>query len=157
MAQSILVSVLAAGLVALPGAAAAQDTPPPASAVAPPAVAPPPAPAIAPPPAPAIAPPPVVESFPKASDFTDLGALSLTLGAFTGATVLLCGFTIGSGARRQACQGAIGGISLALVAASIPFFVLGVRKQRTTTSWIRERVTFTATTRGGALGWTLTF
>jgi hypothetical protein len=143
MVRSIPVSVLAAGLVALTGSAAAQGTPPPALTVAPP-------PAVAPLPVPA------VESSPKASNLTDLGALSLTLGAFTGTTVLACGFTLGAGSVREACQGTLGGLSLALIAASIPFFVLGTRTQRTTT-WITDRVTFTASPQRGTVIWTSTF
>jgi hypothetical protein len=164
MDRAILVSALAAGVVALSGSAAAQDEPPAVAPSPAPAASPPPAPAASPPPAPTIALPPALappsapaaEAWPKASDLIDLGALSLTLGVFTGATVLVCSFSIGPGSHREACQGGLGGISLALVAASAPLFVLGTRKQRTT-AWILDRATFTATTRGGTLGWATTF
>jgi hypothetical protein len=110
-------AVAVLSLVAFPGSAAAQSAPP-ASAAPLPVVA------EAPPPAPVPAAPP---AFPSGY-YIDLGVLFVTIGGIAGLSVIACPGS-GPNVSRDACYGTVGGLAVALVATSIPLFVLGVRKR----------------------------
>jgi hypothetical protein len=86
----------------------------------------------------------------------DLGILSFTAAVFAGVSVPVCVFTVDPGTGRQACEGTMAGIALALVATAIPVYVLGMRRQ---TVWrdYQNRLKATATRQGVTLGFTASF
>jgi hypothetical protein len=86
----------------------------------------------------------------------DLGILSFTAAVFAGVSVPVCIFTLDPGTGRQACEGTLAGLSLALVATAIPVYVMGMRRQSVWREY-QSKLKATATRQGVTLGFTASF
>jgi hypothetical protein len=155
--------LLSAALLLLPGAALADEPPrqEPAPAPAPPpASGQPPAPASAPPPAPAQPPaaaaapaPTPARQLPPANPFGELGAAGIVGGTFSLGVLIGCAASNIHATEQSQCILASGLTALGLVAVGIPLILIGRSRS---VAWV-PRVTLTAGTRGGVLGYAGSF